>query len=95
MRGVLECPLESAFCLVSVVGCDACGYGPSGEPFESEVDVVGLRCRNPYWQCRVGAEAPSAVGKGVETADEVVVCVFSFVGELFSKLGEDVPGTGG
>ena len=95
MRGVLECPLESAFCLVPVVGCDACGYGPSGEPFDAEADVVDLRCRSPYRQCRVGAEAPSAVGKVVEAADEVVVCVFGFSGEIFSELGEDVSGAGG
>lgn len=73
MRGVLERPLESAFCLVSVVGGDACGYGPSGEPFDAEADVVGFRRRSPYWQCHVGAEAPSAVGEGVEAADDVVV----------------------
>lgn len=95
MRGVSECPLESAFCLVSVVGCDACGYGPSGEPFDAEADVVDLRCRSPYWQCRVGAEAPSAVGESTEAADDVVVCVFSFVGEFFPEFGEGVAGAGG
>lgn len=95
MRGVLGCPLESAFCLVSVVGRDACGYGPSGEPFDAEADVVDFRRRNPCRQRHVGAEAPSAVGKGVEATDDVVVCVFGFVGEFFPKLGEDVAGAGG
>lgn len=95
MRGVLECPLESAFCLVSVVCGDACGYSPSGEPFDSEADVVEFRGRHPCGECRVGAEAPSAVGERAETTDDVVVCVFGFVGELFSKLGEDVAGAGG
>lgn len=94
MRGVSECPLESAFCLVSVVGCDACGYGPSGEPFDTEADVVEFCCCGPCWQCRVWAEAPSAVGECAETAGEVVVCVFGFGGELFSEFGEDVSGAG-
>lgn len=95
MRGVSECPLDSAFCLVSVVGCDACGYGPSGEPFDAEVDVVCFRCCGPYGKCCVWAEAPSAVGKGGEAAGDVAVCVFGFVGEFFPKLGEDVAGAGG
>ena len=80
---------------MSVVGCDTCGYGPSGEPFDAEADVVDLRCRSPYGECRVGAETPSAVGERAEAAAEVVVCVFGFGGELFSEFGEDVAGAGG
>lgn len=80
---------------MSVVGCDACSYGPSGEPFDAEADAVDLRYRSPYGECRVGAEAPSAVGERAEAVYEVVVCVFGFGGELFSEFGEDVTGAGG
>lgn len=84
MRGVLECPLDSAFCLVPVVCGDACGYGPSGEPFDAEADVVdSCRCC-PCGECHVWAEAPSAVCERAETADGFVGCVFGFGGELFS-----------
>ena len=89
------CPLESAFCLVSVVGCDACGYGPSGEPFDAEADVVDLRHGNPCRECHVGGEAPSAVGERAKAADDGVVCVFGFAGEFVPEFGEDVAGAGG
>lgn len=94
MRGVLECSLDSAFCLVPVVGGDCGGGYPSGEPFDIEADVVEFRGCHPCGECHIGAEAPSAVGERTEAADGVIVCVFGFVGELFPKLGEDVAGAG-
>ena len=96
MRGVVgRCTSDPAFCLVPVHGGYCGGGDPSGEPFGAEVDVVGFRGCCPCGECRVWAEAPSAVGECAEAADEVVVCVFGFSGELFSEFGEDVARPGG
>lgn len=78
-----------------VVGGDRCGGRPSGEPFDAEVDVVEFCCCRPCGECRVWAEAPSAVGECAEAAGEVVGLVFGFCGDLFPDLGECVSGAGG
>lgn len=80
---------------MSVV-CGYCRGGcPSGEPFETEADVVEFCCCRPCGECHVWAEAPSAVGERAETAGEVVIRCFGLACELVSKLGEDVAGAGG
>lgn len=73
-----------------VVCRDACGCGQSDEPFEAKVDAEGFCGRYPCWQCRVGAEAPSAVGKPTEAGSQAVGLVFGLTGKLFSEFGEDI-----